>query len=121
MKQHIKPEQLEELSPQGKVKLRAWWKPQSTDFINDKHYQDGVSINTAFENIYTKQDVLDIVDSDPDLLPLLSIGQMIEFLEFNGELEHTSLGIEIYWKKGELADALWEAVKKLLEAKEHNG
>lgn len=111
MKQHITPEQLNELSEKGRERLRKWWKP---DFDTITYYD-------------AKTDKK--VKSEPltEHLPLLSIGQMIEFL---GDLDwfvaedalervfvddmypdHTLLMAS----PGTYCDALWEAVKEELE------
>lgn len=90
MKQTITPEQLDELSEGGLYKLRDWLE----------------SIN--------------IIEGLPaDRKPLLSIGQMIEFLDGHGAQAQFKLGIAIAkWSERdepELCDALWEAVKEVLE------
>ena len=67
---------------------------------------------------------------DDKLLPCMSIGQMIEFLDEQnplgkgfGTVKGTN-GLTMYWvvnqydktyKKEELCDALWEAVKEMLK------
>ena len=96
MKQHITVEQLEELSKKGKDKLWRWW---------ETHWSEE----------------LDVSD---DGCPLLSIGQMIEFLlEKNPHRNYwfQCQGEVCCWfhpiesKHKELVDALWEAVKEVLE------
>ena len=87
MKQHITAEQWEELNQVGKMAITEWW---------------------AFNR-----------DCDSRLL---SIGQMIEFLD-NVDIDvrlnkgrQRSLGyINGNRKEKELCDALWEAVKEVLE------
>ena len=96
MKQHITPEQLNELSKEEKKKLRKW--------LMDKQ----------------------IMIVQPHYLIPLSIGQMIEFLDENGfEItRHKTESADHVWSvtRGdsnflfkELCDALWEAVKEILE------
>ncbi len=111
MKQYISPEQLNELSDEGKRKL--------------KEYQDF--------NYMGK-----IPSSERKLLAL-SIGEMIEFLDTNLEVVNISKYVEkdapadnniwwngciakiftwssvSYYKAEELCDALWKAVKLVLE------
>lgn len=89
MRQHITPDQLAELTPEQREMLREWWKPRKKD-------------GDWFYGTYGKRDEVDTwilspycVDSgvygaslhpdedaapDPDALPLLSIGQCIEYL-----------------------------------------
>ena len=124
MKQHITVEQLNELSEKGKEKLRKWWKPIVGDWFDDDGYMriipdDETKGAFVLNSFHT---------------PLLSIGQMIEFLDehlktdwsicsgknllFFGRSDRN----EIYGKipqnrKGELCDALWKAVKEVLENK----
>lgn len=120
MKQHITPDQLNELSDKGKERLREWWKPKDGDF-----YENGGHV--------------EIVPDDwmkygwrpwKGYIPLLSIGQMIEFLEEHGELfdvvknffdygttkaTFEDVGLKEEADKLEICDALWEAVKEPLE------
>lgn len=105
MKQNITPKQLNELSKKGKEKLGRWWYGKKVE---------------AFEYEFNLTE-----------LPLLSIGQMIEFLD-----EYTNIGelVKIERLRGnngwivdagsivtdeeELIDNLWEAVKEILEKNE---
>ncbi len=121
MKQHIIRDQLNELSEQGKKKLREWSQDLDSDF--------------------------ELTEENDNGLPLLSIGQMIEFLENkfgkgmgiygypvnhspkvpNGGYaikiipEENDVGIfgsrDGYLSEGqeELCDALWETVKEILK------
>jgi len=104
MKQNITQEQLDELTTRQRKKLEDW----------------------VFENI-TK--------TVNKFIPLLSIGQMIEFLEDNkeGGWEIYNLPVQIsndkilglfvvnnygkYYRRPELCDAIWEAVKEVLKEK----
>lgn len=127
MKQHISIEQLNELTPKGKDNLRKWWKPQLGDWV---------CITRGIKNIKQHVD-LNYEDSEwgyliepgekpsSHELPLLSIGQMIEFL---GEERVKNTFTENYpgyeynelrwvkWSETELCDALWEAVKEVLNS-----
>ena len=112
MKQHITLDDLNQLSKKGKKRLFLWSK-------TCKSFQDEI-----FEGDY-----------DPNF-PILSIGQMIEFLEHHGKLGQilhfsTWTGAICAWrvtnKEGipsqidgrpdfkELCDTLWESVKEVLE------
>jgi hypothetical protein len=87
MKQHITTKQLNELSERGMEKLILWT-------VDDRDYNSR-----------------------------LSIGQMIEFLKYYGKLKqihNTDVGMtRIEWKAEpqptSICDALWEAVKEVLE------
>ena len=108
MKQHITNDQLKKLSKKGKEKLREF----------------GYNLDSDVE-----------WHLPPDEgLPLLSIGQMIEFLdeqEFLSRIERDELwevqipktknGVNYAWcgiNKEELCDALWKACKEVLEENE---
>lgn len=123
MKQHITVEQLNELSEKGKEKLRKWWKPIVGDWFDDDGYMriipdDETKGAFVLNSFHT---------------PLLSIGQMIEFLDEHYKwkkyfsMTHHGLWSIIdgsytqplegrcAWGKGELCDALWIGVKEVLE------
>jgi hypothetical protein len=108
MKQHITRDQLNELNEEQKKKLKNWWHPEYGDFTDydDEEEQEGVSI-----------------------LPLLSIGQMIEFLHcredhyvhtvqswssMTWEIEIEVFDIKTKYRHFVLCDALWMAVKGTL-------
>lgn len=133
MKQHITPKQLNELSEKGKEKLRKWWKPKEGDWFISK--DAGYDIVRTWPYIDDKNRI-ESSEWDgiggyndfylEDCLPLLSIGQMIEFLgtelsiTIGQEKEGYSIGISrpdsyAYIPTKELADALWEACKEILE------
>ena len=105
MKQHITLSQLNELSEKGKEKLRKWWKPEEGDMcVTNTGYEVFIGEHVDYERFQAFM-------AD---LPLLSIGQMIEFLEVHGNDCYTVF--DIWWHmKMELCDALWEAVKEVLE------
>jgi len=113
MKQYITPEQLNELSEKGKERLRGR--------IHQK-WQDEAEALEPMVFVTTAS------PQDRDLL--LSIGQMIEFLDEKNYLEIIDYGgvnIGGYQNKwrvecensqisdNELCDALWEACKQVLE------
>jgi len=119
MKQHIMTEQIKELSGKGKRKyINTFWQTYKGKPIDS--VQDGQT-----GRIYTKKDL------PIEWYPVLSIGEMIEFLaeekeEFsiyyaysNGydfQTDCNSSGEWDYIKNSkELCDVLWEAVKEVLE------
>lgn len=101
MKQHISISQLNELSEEGRQRLDIWYHDECD------HVCEEIETDIPRHN-----------------LPLLSIGQMIEFLdEYGPETivvnteERNIIGndnVLIAWSDRELADALWEAVKEVL-------
>ena len=120
MKKYITIVQLNELSEKGKNKLREWWKPEYGDkFIAPLRFNYTV--------IYTGEGYVpkDII-KDKITFPLLSIGQMIEFLEEQRKFPpikvlianeatmmkdgHVDSKDTRYW-----CDYLWEAIKQILE------
>lgn len=102
MKQHITVEQFMELKDSAKVKLWEWAQAEG------RHYL------VASEDKQT-------------IYPLLSIGQMIEFLNehghkdmvikrINGDWDYEHDRYHYFHPYGqELAEALWDAVKNVLE------
>jgi hypothetical protein len=131
MKQHITPKQLEELSEQGKEKLRAWWKPQEGDwFMCLCHGEKHLLHDDNDEGCEVGNDYFHRFNDIEKPLPLLSIGQMIQYLDEHrdkddfvplaidkGEYEwHVySVSKKPSYRSVELCDCLWEAVKKELE------
>lgn len=110
MRQHITVNQLNELSEKGKYKLNLFTKGKY------KEYDKWISIP------YNSSDKVNFIG-----LPVLSIGQLIEFLD-----KHLSRRIVIEeipdnwvfdligippqkFVEPELCDALWKAVKEVLE------
>lgn len=120
MKQHITADQLNELSPKAKEKLREWWKPDISDLLYRPDNPEGL------------QEIMGFIGEAPikkECYPLLSIGQMIEFLDENGRLwieQEEEIDEDIpkkyrvqsrqheYWST-ELCDALWQACEEILE------
>jgi hypothetical protein len=162
MKQHITVEQLNELSDKEKKKLQKWWTPYYGNEVacekrtwigingihGHKNYLPSILLANAICNCQQN-----LRENKKDHFPLLSIGQMIEFLENkfgkgmgiygypanhspkvpNGGYaikiipEENDVGIfgsrDGYLSEGqeELCDALWEAVKEVLEKNETMG
>ena len=131
MKQHITIDDLSQLNEIGKNRLRDWWNPEYGDWFAFRPY----GCRKVRERIYMDQMGYDIVDEvlgattiDANALPLLSIGQMIEFLDehikgwsiikpYSQEKDQRiCLGyLNHLHKNDELCDALWSAVKDILE------
>lgn len=130
MKQRITVEQLEGLNSEQQKKLIEWWQPKKGDFYIDYEWN--------MKHIVSSYDDEMIVDMFEELnikkicLPLLSIGQCIEFLIGISEsicLETTDydfteskvgtciedlLNNNLIGCEYELIDALWEAIKESL-------
>ena len=112
MKQRITVEQLNELTPEKKEKLREWWSPRIGDMY--------VFISLSDKYIELLDNVKEFI-KNKNWLPLLSIGQCIELLTQEGNIDiHYQTGkIDIYFLnptelEGELIDALFAAVKEAL-------
>lgn len=140
MKQHITPEQLQELSEEQKERLRRWWVVREGDrFFAKGKWEDiaGESAPGCVESYDFDGESWD----KKDCLPLLSVGQCIELLEEkypNGISFHSDWGdCSEVWivlvqdtqgddppdsfidrititRDHELIDALWQAVKEVL-------
>lgn len=157
MKQHITPEQLLALEDKQMIKLLEWWEPQEgnivywdltesyyvvlgcrdkysylvRDYASYKCDEEATTYKKYIKEGWSLKDDLDGREYWHILLPLLSIGQMIEILEerssifnivryddCNGKLWNvrgTLFGRKHYEAlKPELCDALWEVVKAIL-------
>lgn len=143
MKQHIDVKQLQELNEVQKKKLQNWWVPNKGDFYGELEFnyscpQDGyLECGSDFcprcgRKVIEKSFYqLNFIHYDPanvlckfstNDLPLLSVGQMIEFLA-----EHQGDSLDIYiWNDteepvcnsmGGVCDALWKMVKEILNKK----
>lgn len=128
MKQHITIEQLHEMTDDQKEYLRKWWYPRQYDVVLDVqhdhqfsiYYQDG-TIGDSYHD-YMKD----------DCLPLLSIGQMIEFISTASKPKITEayalpdypdgrwsvfvFSVGTFYDE-ELCDALWKGVRGVLNEK----
>lgn len=119
MKQNITIDQLNELSKKGKERLRRWWKPQ----YGDQYFPSLNFIDLYGWCLDPKGEEKQLKHLKKKHYPLLSIGQMIEFLVEN--YPTGDLAIEIYlgemfikatrFDTKDICDALWEAVKEILE------
>jgi hypothetical protein len=106
MKQNITIDQVKELSPSGLQKYREW----------------------VYKLKLTKEEYEDIQKHDTGHDPLLSIGQMIQFLDEKQDYQFHIFRRTLDWKVivndmqygkvlgEELCDSLWEAVKEVLES-----
>ncbi len=131
MKQNITIEQLNELSDKGKERLRDWWKPTGLELIIYQFSKGWEETENYPDGEYGCLVEPDHPENKGNALPRLSIGQMIEFLD---EYDPSSIGAEGgYWwdyvltisdnqivpsggyNENFLCDALWQAVKEILE------
>lgn len=120
MKQHITSEQVDELTSKGKEGLRKWWHPTEGDWYIESDEPEILCHIECCED--------DVNEAEAECLPLLSIGQMIEFLELNKgrrngwwdflfmSYDETDSVFPKEYDK-ELVDQLWEAVREVLERK----
>lgn len=129
MKQRITIEQLKELTTAQQLKLQESWEPRDGDWIAQLSNNYMMLIEQGSMEVSPKDTI------KYSFLPLLSIGQMIEFLtapdEANAENHANNPGMggedsdavgsevpdfRISWKPDEeLADLLWESVKDALQ------
>lgn len=119
MKQHITVEQVNELSDKGKEELREWWKPTWGDITSLGQVVITHSFNLDSEEEYFMASAGDQSAEETlksECFPLLTIGQMIEFL---GSLSRIDSVFLLTWEMNdspdEFCDTLWEAVKEILE------
>src|SRR5258708_10141817 len=123
MKQHITTSDLDQLTEKGKERLREWWKPKKGDkAISNTEYEAFIGEREGYEDEFNIESAK---------YPLLSIGQMIEFLDDNfdhngflgdyWDISVTEKGWSILYKEGgdkianvNLCDALWSACVEIL-------
>ena len=142
MKQMIDSAQLDEITEVQRNAIRDWWTPAEGDWIASKGNSRQKKWHTELNSDDTDYGFAyepGVKVKDKNIVPLLSIGQMIEFLRCKGELgqilyligwtgqyaqwrvtnregvpclntNHPQMGVDFL----ELCDALWEAVKKTL-------
>ena len=118
MKQRITAEQLNSLNDNQKNKLREWWEPKPWDVCWEGHFEVCIyNLSETTDAIYLTNcdnDGCNDVSFKRDLLPLLNIGQMIEFLD-GPHMSCTFPGWHVdcgpTFVREELVDALWECVK----------
>lgn len=126
MKQRITIDQLSELSDIQKIYLREWWKPLRYDWIRNCKGAESVIIYIEEDGRIEDDDcIYDHLGEDMLALPLLSIGQMIQYLsDISPPIMEFKEGKWEVFHDGpsfisiELTDALWEGVKRKLRVKE---
>lgn len=120
MKQRITFEQLQELSDEQKKRLWEWWEYNPGDIVVD-FIDEGKSVFSLSTNDSRQ------FRPSPTQYPLLTIGQMIEFLDPDGRtifafcnmiaaeppIYEASVNGEQFYGAN-MCDALWEAVKQIL-------
>ena len=120
MKQQITIDQLNELSEKGREHLREWWKPTPISECVSicKRLDGGEPIEPRIlevDKFIAKYKESHNGWANFYYYPLLSIGQMIEFL---GD-DYSRIVLVSYTtdfvRADDLCDALWEAVKEVLE------
>ncbi len=139
MKQYIAIEQLRELTPEQQIKLREWWQPQKYERVaytyryNNNWETSEILIKGLYNHNPTKVEEESDLDGEyvfmkDNCLPLLNIGQCIEYLrKYDLDINDTSLkdkewcvdlnrgDSNLYlFRSNELIDALWEAIKTYL-------
>lgn len=110
IKQRISVDQLQELTPGQQEKLREWWQVEKGDWY---------IYNFKWENVAKFELEGDICGHDyptvvvkKNCLPLLSIGQMLQFLQGKtSAVGETWVDLSY---DSELIDALFQAVKEIL-------
>ncbi|MDD3897572.1 MAG: hypothetical protein PHE82_01245 [Syntrophomonadaceae bacterium] len=136
MKQRISAEDLAELTPEQREKLKKWWIPTTGDvvynesdigkpetpfsiMVTDRYDLEKDEIIEGVINPYNTDEFFD--DLRGSVLPAMSIGQCIELLDYLKQclVIRKKRGIwncEETWgnSKVELIDALWQAVKEVL-------
>lgn len=124
MKQNIDVKQLEALSEEAIERLEEWFynQPLSDDtyvrvYIPEEKdgecggIFEGEIGGNEFEFDYPEPRICDINHHEGTVLPLLSIGDMLDFLEVQGLFEPIMISTD-------LCDVLWEKVKAFFENKE---
>jgi hypothetical protein len=133
MRQRITKEQLDELTPEQKERLRGWWTPAEGDWYFLTRPYDKMQFTCLFK-LLPSEDISRFLWHD--CLPLLSIGQCIELLNGIDPAEWTVANSNsdgwsivssnlygpdrycVVQEDGtdfeELIDALWSAIKKVL-------
>lgn len=131
MKQRITAEQLGELNDAQKTTIKAWWKAEEGDRVVEFHAiaMDGKTLINYVEYTWEDEFIYDEVEG-PRYYPLLTIGQMIEFIGNRDiDLSLCPLDDRYEWavkevsdsgwmktkRNAELCDALWEVVKTKLK------
>lgn len=133
MRQRITIDNLNQLTPEQKERLREWWKPQIGDLYTNLYAIFGIYSSKDYNKtsqLLRRGNIYKI-----NALPLLNIGQCIELLFYHPSRKYyggalimylSKYGSSIYGndmsfeagvsvaEKDELIDALWSAVKEAL-------
>lgn len=122
MKQHITIEQLDELTKSAKNKLRKWWKPTEGDWLREKYWEEAKIIGLGCWSPECEcLTMYGPTNRKNEYLPLLSISQLIEFLDEIAPdkiievIDNETLGLSYGFPVDDFCDDLWEAVKEVLE------
>lgn len=129
LRQHITPQDLDQLTDLGKQKLREWWKPTPGDFFSGSWPYEHKKLVGEDSDGYGSE-LMQVIENKDNYLPLLSIGQMIQFLDEHGnfgmskcETQDPAVGVweldsNDEWiveaQNKELCDALWSACVEVL-------
>ncbi len=118
MKQHITIEQLKELSKKQKKRLQNWWVPVEGDHFITQDLRSDIVGDIYIYSL--RDDWNESIEPNNKSYPLLSIGQMIEFIgdDWTRSLENCKGYVNT--TPDELCDALWDMIKQLLNETTHN-
>ena len=127
MKLHITVEQLNELSEKGKERLREWWK-KHLEYGTFFAWKNNKRQKNWYVELWYEGSEFEMPNKWNNFYPLLSIGQLIQFLDEHIKTPYNNLFIKTNhgaWQMtdiigttehyDELCDALFEAVKDILE------
>jgi hypothetical protein len=126
MKQRVTIGQINKLKDEQKERLRVWWNPVYGDFFSNGHWENIIQSaeDDSIRCVSTDNDGAYDYESKKECLPLLSIGQMIEIIEYKKPLKSISKARFDKWivnietstlgYKDELCDSLWETVTRIL-------
>jgi hypothetical protein len=119
MKQRITTRQLQELTEEQRERLREWFKGHQGYYDIGIYYINGRQVcQSVGEKTYN--DTLISIKTE-DMLPLLSIGQMIEILHEKDPMYDFGYDFDFceFEPEDEICDRLWEGVKGVLQRKEY--
>ncbi|OMD69179.1 hypothetical protein BSK48_17025 [Paenibacillus odorifer] len=120
MKLKITGAQLKELNDAQKEELRNWWEPKYGDELFNGHWEDIVDSFEKYDDekgtgtirtVSCDQDGSNDYENKSECLPLLNIGQMIEYLQSSEKQIYLN---EADFYNQNLCDKLWEEVKDKL-------
>jgi hypothetical protein len=130
-KRRITPEQLQELTEEQNKKLCDWWTPSEGDVFIVSNTKNTIIQN--YIGAFSLDSLRNFAQKPKGYMPLLDIGQMIEFLDEDGfgieKQKEDFWNIYVFndtgWKldfgniisNDQLCDALWMVVKAVLQWK----